>query len=244
MRYQIASAAALALLVPAIATAGTPGFVDVNLAFLDSGSTELTGLGAGGSVVTPLAGNWLVQFDGKVIRLEGEGTATSTSGLSAHVFHDGGDWAVGALLDYQSLYGASLWTLGTEAQYTAGAFVLEADLGLVTSETFGVNEDAWRMSAAATWFANPDLSVTGSINHLDPTDSSTEITAYGLDAEYRFAGTAYSVFGGYAYTDIGSGTEFDTWSIGLRYGFGDGTLQQRRNEGPRWLREENPLLPL
>jgi hypothetical protein len=52
------------------------------------------------------------------------------------------------------------------------------------------------------------------------------------------------VFGGYAYTDIGSGTEIDTWSIGLRYGFGDGTLQQRRNEGPRWLREENPLLPL
>jgi hypothetical protein len=246
MRYQMASAAALALLVPAIATAGTPGFVDVSLGVFEIDSEgDFTSFGAGGSVVTPLAGNWHVQFDGEVVRFESGGAAASTSGLSAHVFHDGGDWAVGAQLDYHNLVGTSIWTLGAEAQYTAGAFVLEAGLGIVSAESAGTNDDAWNGSAAATWFANPDLAFTGRINYLDQANNSpSEITDYGLDAEYRFAGTPYSVIGSYAFTDTSTGIEADTWSIGLRYGFGDGTLQQRRNEGPRWLREKNSLIPL
>lgn len=237
-RYLALSAAALALAVPASANAGTPGFVDVNLGTIDAGAADLTTVGVGGSVVAPLSGNWLVQFDGEFTRYEDDGLTLSGSGLAAHIFHDGGDWAVGALLGYQSLSDLTFWTLGAEAQYTVGAFVLEGGLGIGTAESLSSNADTFSANASATWFANADLSFTGGISFID-IESETEATNYSLDVEYRFAGSPFSVIGGYAFTDYEGGAEGDTWSIGLRYGFGDGTLQARRNEGPRWLREDS-----
>jgi len=237
MRYQIASAAALALLVPALATAGTPGYVDASVGAIDLNTADLTTMGASGAVVAPLSGNWHVQFDGDLTRYQINGGGFSGSSLAAHVFHDGGDWAVGGLLDYQSLSSITFWTLGAEAQYTVGAFVFEAGAGFGTFEAFSNNNDTSSASASVTWYYSPDISVTGGINYRDVDMVSADWTVYSLDAEYRIEGTKFSVIGGYAFGDLELGFESSGWSIGLRYGFGDATLQGRRNEGPRWLRE-------
>lgn len=239
-RFLAISAATIALAVPSIATAGTPGFVDVSLGTIDVDGDDLTIMGVGGSVVAPLSGNWNVQFDGEFTRYEDGGLAVSGSGLAAHIFHDGGDWAVGALLGYQSFSALTFWTLGAEAQYTTGAFVLEGGLGIGTAEAVG-NADTFSANASATWYANPDLSFTGGISYVD-LDDEFDATNYSIDAEYRFAGSPFSVIGGYTFTDYEGSAEGDTWSIGLRYGFGDATLQARRNEGPRWLREDSTLV--
>ena len=240
-RYLAISAATIALAVPSIAAAGTPGFVDVSLGTIDVDPVELSTIGVGGAVVAPLSGNWHVQFDGKVTRYEDGDVALNGSGFSAHVFHDGGDWAVGALLGYQSLSSAAFWTLGAEAQYSVGAFVLEGGLGIGTAEDPAENLDTFSANASATWYANPDLSFTGGISYFD-LDDEFDATSYSIDAEYRFAGSPFSVIGGYTFTDYEGSAEGDTWSIGLRYGFGDATLQARRNDGPRWLREDSAVL--
>ncbi|MFN8706028.1 MAG: hypothetical protein ACK50J_05060 [Planctomyces sp.] len=238
-RYLAITAASIALAAPTIATAGTPGFVDVRLGALDVNEAEFTSMGAGGSVVAPLSGNWHVQFDAEVTRQQIDGAGFSGSGLSAHIFNDGGDWALGALLDYEDSAFNTYWTLGAEAQYTVGSFVFEAGAGLGTIETFGSNRDTGSANASLTWYANADLSFAGGISYRDVDAASLDSTTYSLDAEYRLDGSPFSVIGGFAYSDLDSGLESTGWTIGLRYGFGDATLQGRRNEGPRWLRESS-----
>lgn len=239
-RYLATSAAIIALAAPSIATAGTPGYVDASVGAIDLNSAELTTMGASGAVVAPLSGNWHVQFDGDLTRYQIKGGGLSGSSLAAHVFHDGGDWAVGGLLGYQSISSITFWTLGAEAQYTVGAFVFEAGAGFGTFEEFS-NNDTSSASASVTWYYSPDISVTGGINYRDVDMVSAGWTLYSLDAEYRIEGTKFSVIGGYAFGDLDAGFESSGWSIGLRYGFGDATLQGRRNEGPRWLRETTSM---
>ena len=242
MRYVLlATTTALVLATPTSATAGTPGFVDVRLGSINIDPVELTTAGIGGSVVAPLSGNWNVQVDGELTRFEFGDETVSGSALVAHVFQDTGDWAVGALLGYQGFDAVSFWTLGAEAQYTVGAFVLEAGLGIGTGEAASDNVDTFSANASATWYASADLSFTGGIYFLDLRDR-VDVTDYSLDVEYRFAGSPFSVIGGYTFTDYENGNEGDAWSIGLRYAFGDSTLQARRNEGPRWLREDSALV--
>ena len=239
-KFLAVSAATIALAAPA--SAGTPGFVDVSLGAIDGNEAEITTMGAGGSVVAPLSGNWHVQFDGEFTRYQQEGGGLSGAGLASHVFFDGGDWAVGALLSYQDITAVTFWTLGAEAQYTMGAFVFEAGAGFGTGEISLLNEDSVSASASLTWYVNADLSFTGSVTHRDTDTVSADIidvTSYGLDAEYRFEGSPYSVTGGYTFSDLDSGSESNAWTVGLRYGFGDASLQDRRKDGPRWLREES-----
>ena len=237
-RYLAITAATIALAAPSIASAGTPGFVDVRLGAIDANAAEFTTMGAGGSVVAPLSGNWNVQFDAGFTRHQIEGAGFSGSGLSAHIFHDGGDWALGALLDFEDTSILTYWTLGAEAQYTIGSFVFEAGAGFGTLEAGG-NADTGSANASLTWYANQDLSFAGGISYRDVESSSLDSTTYSLDAEYRIDGSPFSVIGGFAFSDLGLGIESTGWTIGLRYGFGDATLQGRRNEGPRWLRESS-----
>jgi hypothetical protein len=238
-KFLAMSAATIALAAPSIASAGTPGFVDVRLGAIDANEAEFTTMGAGGSVVAPLSGNWNVQFDADFTRQQIEGVGFSGSGLSAHIFHDGGEWALGALLDYEDTALVTYWTLGAEAQYTIGSFVFEAGAGFGTVESFGGNADTGSANASLTWYANEDLSFAGGISYRDVDAASLDSTTYSLDAEYRLEGSPFSVIGGFAFSDLDLGIESTGWTIGLRYGFGDATLQARRNEGPRWLRESS-----
>jgi len=237
-KFLAIAATTIALVAPA--SAGTPGFVDVSLGAIDGNEAEITTMGAGGSVVAPLSGNWHVQFDGEFTRYQQEGGGLSGSGLSAHVFHDGGDWAVGALLDYQALTALTFWTLGVEAQYTVGTLVFEAGAGVGTAEVSS-NADTVSAGGSVTWYATPDLSFGAGIGYRD-VDTAFDTTSYSLDAEYRLEGTSFSVIGGYEFSDLDTGIESNAWSIGLRYGFGDATLQDRRKDGPRWLREDNAYI--
>ena len=83
-RFLAISAATIALAVPSIATAGTPGFVDVSLGTIDVDGDDLTTMGVGGSVVAPLSGNWNVQFDGEFTRYEDDGLAVVAELVAVH----------------------------------------------------------------------------------------------------------------------------------------------------------------
>jgi hypothetical protein len=62
---------------------------------------------------------------------------------------------------------------------------------------------------------------------------------FGLGAEYQFDTCPVSIFAGYRHTDLGAvGLATDTWGIGLRWNFGEGTLMQRDGSGARLRRPE------
>jgi hypothetical protein len=242
-RTLLLSVFALAVALPA--TAGTPGYVDFSVGTVDlsnpTGSLDLDTVSGGGSVAVNLSGAWNAQFDGSLVRYE---IATARN-FAAHVFHDGGNWAVGGVFDYWNIYGAAQWTLGLEAQVTLGAFVLEGGASTGNIEDGPSNVDVWNAEASVTWFATPDLSFSGTVGTVAyDVASDAGSTTYGVEAEYRFDQSPFSLFVAYERADVEGLIEYeaDSWGLGLRYGFGDGSLQARRDEGPRWLRQDRRAL--
>ncbi len=244
-RQFLISAAALAFALPA--GAGTPGYVDLSV-----GTLELTAPGldvdydtvsAGGSLAVNLSGPWGAQFDGSFVRYD---FATSNN-FAGHVFHDGGNWAIGGVVDYWSIYGLTQWTLGMEAQATLGAFVIEGGVSAGNLEQFSINIDVWNADASVTWYVTPDLSIAGTIGteSYDVTFDAGSQT-YGVEAEYRIDQSPFSLFVAYERADVDYliAYDADSWALGLRYGFGDGSLQARRDEGPRWLRQDRRAIRL
>lgn len=235
--------AAAALLAPAHAQAQTPGYVDLSIGQSDYGSVDLDTITLGGAAVADLSGGWRAQFDADVTRLSESGDALTVTNTSAHLFYDGGPWAIGGVLSNRDLGVASAWLLGVEGQTHLGALVLEGEAGFGTLETFGVDADVFNADANATWYLTDSFSINGGVAIFDIDELDDEMVTYGIDGEYKFQNSPFSVFAGYSQTDF-EDVDVDGWRIGVRYGFGDGSLRERRQTGPRWLRAGAAFLPI
>lgn len=233
----------VALLAPAsVANAQTAGYVDLSLGQSSIEDEDLDTIVLGGAAAVDLSPNWRAQFDANVNRFSSDfGTVTLTN-TAAHVYYEGDDWAVGGVLSNRDLSLASIWSLGLEAQRHFGPVVLEGEIGFGTLEAFGDSYDATNADADATFYASDNFSIGLGASYLDSEDAFGTITSYGIDAEYKFTGSANSIFAGYDstnYDDIDS--DGDAWRIGFRHAFGDDTLQGRRLTGPRWLPVRNDV---
>lgn len=237
------AAAAAALLAPAQADAQTPGYIDLSVGQSSFDSFDLDTVTIGGAAVADLSGGWRAQFEADVNRLSDSGDALTLTNTAAHVYYDAGHWAVGGVLSNRDLGIASAWLLGIEGQTHLGALVLEGEAGFGTLEAFGAELDVMNADANATWYLTDNFSLNGGVAFLDIDEFDDEFVSYGLDGEYKFQNSAFSAFAGYSQTDF-EDEEIDTWRIGLRYAFGDGTLRERRQTGPRWLRGNAVFLPI
>lgn len=241
-KHLIGIAALTALLAPVSAQAETAGVIDLSVGQLSVEDTDLDTVAIGGAVAADLSGAWRAQFDVDLTRVSDSGDGFTFTNATAHVFHDAGAWAFGGVLSSRDFGYASGWSLGAEGQMNLGPVVLEGEAGLGTIEAFGGNADTTNADVSATWYATPDFSIGLGYYYFD-IDGDTQFDTWSLDGEYRFQGSQFSVFGGYAQTDV-EDTEIDAWRIGLRYGFGDDTLQGRRMTGPRWQRQPFTIVGL
>ncbi len=244
-RFLIGAASVAAMMVPAAqANADTGGYVDLALGQLDSGSSDLDTLGFGGAVATDLTQDWRVQFDVDTTRLsDGDDSFTSTN-VTAHVYHERDNWAVGGVLTNRDFLFGSAWLLGVEGQTHLGALVLEGEASIGTLEGFGGDADVTSANASATYYITPNLSVAAGYDYLDVDTFSDTLDTWRVDGEYKFDGSQFSMFAGWSQLESG-GEEVDAWRIGGRFAFGDDTLQGRRTTGPRWLRSsDTPFLPI
>lgn len=233
-KFMLGAAAIAALLVPAQASAQTNGYVDLSVGQTSVENTDLDSITIGGAAAVDLSANWRAQFDVDVNRLSEDGALTLTN-TAAHVYYEGDGWAVGGVLSNEDLAFASAWTVGIEGQTHLGSVVLEGEAGFGTLEGFGDDTGVVNADANATWYISPNFSIGLGVAYLDIDEFSDALTTYGIDGEYKFQNSQFSVFGGYSQTDIDD-AEIDAWRIGARYAFGDDTLQGRRQTGPRWLR--------
>ncbi|MGE0828138.1 MAG: hypothetical protein AB7O04_02155 [Hyphomonadaceae bacterium] len=229
----LGATAALACLAPTAANAQTDGFVDVSIGQVDSDFEDIDTLSIGGSVAADVAGDWRAQFDANVTRFSVDDDAISATDVAAHLFYDGGDWAIGGVLANRDYIFGSAWTLGAEGQVNLGPVVLEGELGFGTLEGLGGESDLTNADVNATWYVTPNFSVGAGYALLDFDEVDESIDTWSVDAEYKFA-SPFSIFAGYSNTEI-EDVETDGFRVGGRFAFGNDTLQGRRATGPQWL---------
>ncbi|HEX5692621.1 MAG TPA: hypothetical protein VFX76_21550, partial [Roseiflexaceae bacterium] len=228
-KFLIGAAAVAAVLVPAQANAETDGYVDLAFGQTDVEGTDLDSINLGGAAAVDLSGNWRAQFDVDVNRLSEDGSATATN-AAAHVYYEGPTWAVGGVLTTRDFFFAQSWSIGIEGQTHLGALVLEGEAGFGTLETFGGDTGVTNADVSATWYVTPDFSIGAGFAYFDIDEFDDELNTWGVDGEYKFQNSQFSMFAGWSQTEV-EDTELDSWRIGGRYAFGDDTLQGRRSTG-------------
>lgn len=244
-KFLVGAAAVAAILAPtAQASAETSGYIDLAIGQTDVESSDLDAINIGGAGAVDVGGGWRGQFDVDITRLS-DGGAISTTNATAHIYHESGNWAVGGVLSSRDYYFGNGYTVGVEGQIHLSNLVLEGEGSVGTVEwIFGDETGTYNFDANGTYYFTPDFSVGVGYQFVDIDELDDGIDTWTADAEYKFSNSPFSVYAGWAQSEV-SGTDVDSWRIGGRYAFGDDTLQGRRTTGPRWLRNvANVFLPI
>jgi hypothetical protein len=238
-KFLIGLAGVAALAVPSSAIAGSSGYGGVSLgSWSDDAGDDATDVSVGGALAADLTGGWRIQIDGEVSRLSEGGSSTTFQNLAAHVYTGDKGWAAGAVLKSEDLGISDILFFGLEGQYWIGPVALEAELGIGRSDYGPTDASTQNLSIGATWYVTPNASLGASYDYREIDFVDNEIDSLAIEGEYRFDASQISLFGGYVFTtseNTFSSTDIDVWRIGARFHFDTGTLQDRRQEGPRWL---------
>lgn len=235
--FLIATVASVALFGAASAQAQVVGHVGANYAHSD---TDVAGF----------------DFDGDAFQLEGA-AAFKVGGLGAQVdgsFTDGEDmdsvWSatghlngnfggalVGGFAGFTTTDGDTLWGLGAEAQGDlAASTVLYGQVGYGQTDDDLGDLDLWAVRGELRHYFADNIRLSGSVGYTnidaDGFSGSADLWNFGVEGEYQFAGTPFSLFAGYVHTDADDlDLNADTFQIGARYTFGGATLRGRDAAG-------------
>jgi len=234
--FLTATVAAAALFGAAAAQAQVVGHVGANYAHRDA---DVAGF----------------DVDGDAFQLEGA-AAFKLGGLGAQVdgsFTDGEDmdslWSatghlngniggalVGGFAGFTTTDGDTVWGLGAEAQANlAPNTVLYGQLGYGQTDKDLGDADLWAVRGEVRHYFAENIRLSGSVGYtnVDPKGfSSADLWNFGVEGEYQFAGTPFSLFAGYVHSDADDlDLNADTFQVGARYTFGGATLRGRDAAG-------------
>ncbi len=195
-----------------------------------------------------------------------------THDIAGHVFYRGKDWLAGGLIQHRSFEvdggegGSSvkpkITLFGVEAQKQFGSnFSLYGQLGYqhLNYQNWDWKLKGWAGSVEGRYFINDNFLIKAGVNYGEAKDDASccgnywnwndkfSGTAYELGAEYRFAGSPFSVFGSYSrleqkynFNETGAGGEWyhgsdkyttDQFMVGVKLSVGKDSLRSRNNEG-------------
>jgi hypothetical protein len=149
-----------------------------------------------------------------------------------HIGKRGTGHALAGLVGMTDLFGAAGETVGAEGQLFFSSVTVNGSAVYGNFDEFDF--DLWNLHLDGTFFATENFGVTGGVSHSEADSSGSDFnwTTWSADAAYRFAGSPFSLFAGYAYTDYDdTGGEADTWRFGIRYDFGTDSLQSSSQTG-------------
>jgi hypothetical protein len=239
MRNQlIASAAAVALFaVAGAAQAQTVGHVGANYnrVELDAGAlgdANADAIQLEGAVRFD-AGVLGAQVDGSVTNLDADGADGTVWSATGHLNKKLGAGLVGGFAGVSTTDDVTLWALGAEGQFTvAPSTDLYGQVGYGKSDDLD-DVDFWAARGELRHFFSDNFKVQGALGYTkaDANGGDVDMWNVGADAEYQFAGTPWSITGGYEHGEIDDADlQSDTFRIGVRYTFG-GTLRDRDSSG-------------
>jgi hypothetical protein len=235
----VVTAASAALLATA-ATAQTAGYVGANYEHSDfnpagpgdqkTDSAQLQGSGAWNVSGVGVA------VDGQITDVGGAGLSNQVDyALTAHVNTKVlGDNLVGGFAGAVSTTNLTFWGVGLEGQTKLGAQnVVYGQVGYGSSNDLG-NPDVWSGRAELRHFYTDNAKVQASVGYLHAKTDIVTFDAWnaGLEGEYQFAGTPWSVLAGYDYSRSDKlDASNNTFRLGARYTFGGASLKARDEAG-------------
>jgi hypothetical protein len=235
MRKVALGAAAIALMTaPGLAHADTNAVVGIDYNRVDQPFEDLDVYGINGAFNHDFDGGWNLQMDGYAGRASGEGfCCLSTNYAALHLGTRMESYSFAGFAALQSFSSLSGINVGVEGQMFFSQAMVE---GSVSYTDWGdADLSATNAQIDGSWFLTPDFSINGVLGYTsaDEGGSDGNFTSYGLSGEWRFANMPTSVSLGWRRTD-GEGDHDDTWSIGVTFDLGTGTLQERTTKGPSW----------
>ena len=226
--FLIATVASAALFGAASAHAQAVGHVGANYTRVESDFGDGDAFQLEGAAAFQVGGLG-AQVDGSVTDGEDMDTIWSATG---HLNGKFGGALVGGFAGLSPSDGDTLWGIGAEAQTAiAPSTVLYGQVGY--GQIDDVDVDLWAARGELRHYFTESFRLSGSIGYLnaDSDFGDSDAWTFGVDAEYQFAGTPLSVYGGYQRAEFDGDVDSDTFQIGLRFTFGGATLRARDDAG-------------
>ncbi len=176
------------------------------------------------------AGSLGAQIDGAISDAEDSQT---TFGVTGHLNTKAGSGLVGGFAGVETSDDVTFWGLGVEGQVAlAPTTTLYGQAGYGTSDDLG-DADFWAVRGEVRHFVTDNFRLQGSLgyNRIDVRGGDADAWNAGVEAEYQFKDTPFSVVAGYDHFDVNDfDINADTFRVGVRYTFG-GTLKDRNDSG-------------
>lgn len=187
--------------------------------------------------------NWNAQFDARYNGVTADGNTFSAFGGAVHIFRrDPGAYAVGGFVSYDWLSiddidgDLSSYRFGPEFQIYNGnlTYYAQAFWGQYLVDGDGVG--TWGVRGEARYFHTENLRFEGELGFTQISDGGDDASIFtaGLEAEKRFDGTPFSVWGRYQYDHVNLDDESSsghTFLVGFRAAFGTGSLLDEDRNG-------------
>lgn len=232
--FATAALAAAALSAPALAQdqIGSAGISAANTQ-IDVAGLEAEGNAyvLDGAVAVKANDNWTVTLAGSAGEADGDLDDDTALNLAVGATYNGGDWRVGPTVSFNTAGDDTLWTVGAVAQKYLDRVTLAG--GVSFGQVDGADADIWTVGGEARFFVTDNFRIDAGAAWATAEAAGFDIDGWnvGVDAEYQFAGTPWSITGGYSRASIEDiDAEADTFSVGFRYTFG-GDLKARDRAG-------------
>jgi len=232
--FVTAAVAAISISAPAFA-ADAVGSVGLSAAHTEVDLGPFSGDGEAytldGSVALPTASNWTVTLGAAAVTADDGANNDTTASGDIALTYAGSDWRAGGFVGAGESFGETLWAVGGVAQKHIG------DVTLVGTAGYGkiddIDADLWGARGDVRYFVSDTFRINGGVGvaRIDAGGADADLWTIGAGAEYQFAGTSWSVFGGVDHAEADDlDLSADTVKIGLRFGFG-GDLKARDRSG-------------
>lgn len=231
LRMFATAAVVAAAAVAAPAFAQTVGSVGVSAAHTEVEDFDGQTYAIDGNVALKASENWTVTLNGSAATFDGDlGDDSAFSGGVAATYA-GSDWRVGPFIQGSDAGDTTLWAGGVVGQKYLDNVTLS---GAVTyGQIDDVDADIWAINGDVRYFINDNFRINGGLGFakIDANVADADMWTAGVGAEYQFASSPWSVFGGYDHVEVSDlDVSADTFKIGARYSFG-GDLKARDRAG-------------
>jgi hypothetical protein len=229
-KFLVGAVATAALLTPAIASADTNAVVGAQYGNTDFGAGDFDGYGINGAFSHDFSNGHIFQFDGEHGRVSTDGSPDFSDAYgAAHFGVRNQSHALAGFVSMDEFFGLSGAGFGVEGQLYLNNVVLGGSLGHVGYDD--VDLGATQLQVDGSYFFTPNLAVNALVAQTEGADDfDGDITSYGVGGEYRF-NNPFSITANWR-TDDFDGGDADTWTIGVNFDFGTGSLHERATTGP------------